>query len=371
MGKLDALFHPFIATDAKKNWEGYTSPRMDYFGGDIPGDDFNAGFLVATKEGYMDIPHIHDGADNFFILTGPDLTDVFHSDFEVVMFLGDSPTEMEAYRITRPSVVKVPAGTWHCPLYYKTVKGGINTIMWYAGKSTGRVYPDEKNPGEIRYEKDNWVRPCVKDPDKLCTWCGACFTQTEEHVRDYVRPFFENAVKTTKYADCIFELKPKAHKLGSAVRSPHIACLGSEELPGLDRQFSINIIDKPCTLGDETVSNGRASEYLWFSGADAVDPWTSFDAEIEVMLGKDPDHMEPVRFSKPGVIALPPGYWRGEVKVLRAGKPVCFIPWYQSTRPRYKVTQKVFGGEKVLVYGDKDTITAPTESDELYLQLER
>ena len=59
------------------------------------------------------------------------------------------------------------------------------------------------------------------------------------------------------------------------------------------------------------------------------------------------------------------------MRVLRAGKPVCFIPWYQSARPRYKVTQKAFGGEKVLVYGDKDTIAAPTESDELYLQMER
>ena len=81
--------------------------------------------------------------------------------------------------------------------------------------------------------------------------------------------------------------------------------------------------------------------------------------------------MKPVRFDKPGVIALPPGFWRGEVRVLRAGKPLCFIPWYQSTKPRYKVTQRTVGGEKLLVYGDKDTIVSPTESDELYLQLSR
>jgi hypothetical protein len=182
-----------------------------------------------------------------------------------------------------------------------------------------------------------------------------------------VKPFLEKAAKTKKYAGCILELKPDAHGLGDKVRSPRIACRGSADLPGLDRQFSINIIDRPCVLGDEIMSGGRASEYLWFSGADAVDPWTSFDAEIEVMLGEDPAHMEPVRFSKPGVLALPPGTWRGEVKVLRAGKPLCFIPWYQSTKPRYKVTQKVLGGEKVLLYGDGDTVTKPTESDELYL----
>lgn len=371
MAKLTVLFHPFIATDAKKDWEGYTSPRMDYFGGDIPGEDFNAGFLVATKEGYMDIPHIHDGADNFFILTGPDLTDVFHSEFEVVMFLGDSPTAMEAYRITKPTLVRVPAGVWHCPLYYKTVHRGINTIMWYAGQSTGRVYPDEKEPGKITYEKDNWTRQCVKDPAKQCTWCGACFTQTEAHVREYVQPFFDNAARTAKYADCIHELLPRPHSLGAKVRSPRIACRGGEELPGLDRQFSINIIDGPCTLGDEAVSNGRNSEYLWFSGADAVDPWNSFDAEVEVLLGDDPEHLEPVRFNRPGIFALPAGTWRGEIRVLRAGKPLCFIPWYPSKKPRYKVTRRTVGGEKLLTYADADTITAPTESDELYLQLPR
>ena len=369
MGKMQELFQPFIATDAKKNWEGYTSPRMDYFGG-VPGETFDAGFLVATREGYMDIPHIHDGADNFFILTGPDLTDVFHSEFEAVMFLGDSPTEMEAYRITKPSVVKVPAGTWHCPLYYKTVRGGINTVMWYAGQSTGRVYPTDDGK-DIRYEKDNWTRPCVKDPEKLCTWCGACFTQTEEHVRAYMKPFFENAAKTRKYADCILELKPDFHGLGDKVRSPRIACRGGEDLPGLDRQFSFNIVDRPCTLGDETVSNGREAEYLWFSGADAVDPWHSFDGEIEVLLGEDPEHMEPVIIDRPGVVALPPGFWRGPVTVKCLGKPLCFIPWYPSKKPRYKVTQKVLGGEKVLVYGDRDTIGSPTESDELYLQRKR
>ena len=89
------------------------------------------------------------------------------------------------------------------------------------------------------------------------------------------------------------------------------------------------------------------------------------------MLGENPEQLEPVRFDKPGVIALPPGYWRGEVRVLRAGKPVCFIPWYQSTRPRYKVTSLAAHGKTLLIYNDRDTIQNPTESDELYLQIQR
>lgn len=371
---LSNLFHPFIATDAKANWEGYTSPRMDYFGGDIPGSNFNAGFLVATREGYMDIPHIHDGADNYFILTGPDLTDIFNSEFEVNMFLGDSPTSMEMYKITKPSIVRIPAGVWHCPMYYKNVIGGINTIMWYAGESTGRVYPTVNAAGEpdIRYEKDNWVQPCQKDPDRLCTYCGACFTQTPEHVKEYMAPFFENMSPTRKYENCIYELKPKEHKLGDAVVNPRVAFKGGEEIEKIDRHFSINIITEPCKLGDdEPVSNGQVPEYLWFSGADAVDPWTTFDAEIEIELGTDPDNMETVIIDKPGVVAVPPGIWRGAVTVRRAGKPVCFMPWYPHTQPRYKITRKFADGEAFLAYNDKSTIKNPTAGDELYMMIDR
>lgn len=374
MDSPSARFHPFIATDAKANWSGYTSPRMDYFGGDIPGVAFDAGFLVASKEGYMDIPHIHDGADNFFVFTGADLTDVFHSEFEVDLFMGDSPTAMELYKITKPSIVRIPAGVWHCPVYYKKVVRGLNTMMWYAGVSTGRVYPTVNAAGEpdIRYEKDNWVRPCVKDPDRLCTYCGACFDQSEAHIREYMKPFYENAADTRKYADCVVALRADDHTLGDGVLSPRAVFRGGEELEKADRQFSINIVTKPCQLGDdEPVSNGQAAEFLWFSGADAYDPWTSFDAEIQVMLGDDPDHMEPVVFDRPGVVAVPPGTWRGAVTVKRAGKPLCFIPWYPHSLPRYKLVRRMANGEPVLAYYDAAGIAAPSAGDELYLQMKR
>lgn len=374
MGNLDKLFHPFIATDAKKNWTSFSSPRMEYFGEDIPGVKFYTGFLVAVKEGYMDIPHIHDGADNFFVLTGASLDNIFDAEFEVNMFMGDSPTSMEMYKITKPSIVRVPAGVWHCPLYYKKVVRGVNTIMWYVGESTGRVYPRVGADGkdEIYYEKDNWTHPCKKDPDKLCTYCGLCFNQTEEHIKDYMAPFFKNMASTTKYKDCIMELRADYHKLGDAVICPRAVFKGSSELKNADRQFSFNIVTKPCILGDaEPVSNGQVAEFLWFSGTDTVDPWGTFDAEIEVMLGESPDRMERVVFDKPGVVAIPPGTWRGTVSILRAGQPVCFIPFYPHTKDRYRITRKFVNGEEFLAYADETTIKAPNAGDELYLQMKR
>jgi hypothetical protein len=75
MGKLDKQFIPFLQLHNKDNWYGYTSPRMAFFNSDdvVPDVPFGRGFLVATKVGTMDIPHIHDGAYNFFVFTGAEL----------------------------------------------------------------------------------------------------------------------------------------------------------------------------------------------------------------------------------------------------------------------------------------------------------
>ena len=371
---IQELFHPFIGTDVKAFWTSYTSPRMGYECTDIPGVDFYAEFLVAIKPGYMDIPHIHDGADNYFIFCGTKLDDIFNSEFEVTMFMGDSPTEMEMYKITKPSIVRVPAGVWHCPVYYNKINRGTTTILWYGGITTGRVYPkiDENGNESVIYETDNWTRQCVMDESKLCTYCGKCFDQSEEDVERYMKPFLEKAVSTQKYKDCIYELNRDCHTLGDAVISPRATFNGPADMAGTQRQFSFNIITEPCVLGDKDPhNNGQAVEFLWFSGADTYDPWGSFDAEIEVMIGEDPENMEKIIIDKPGVISVPPGVWKGEINVKRADKPICFIPWYQHTDKRYKITSKTVDGEKLLIYNDARTIADPTAGDELYMQMKK
>jgi hypothetical protein len=378
MSKLDSLFHPFIKSDSKANWAGYTSPRMAFFNDDsiIPDVPFGAGFLVATKVGTMDIPHIHDGAHNFFVFTGADLANIFEAEFEVGFCIGDTAQSMEIYHITKPSIVAAPAGVFHSPVYFKKVVRGLNTMLQYVGTTIGRVYPrdDENGNEEWLYEKDK-IRYCIKDPEKPCTFCGLCFTdpnQTDDDVRKYMEPFYKNASTVGKYKDCIVELRKDHHKLGDAVMNPRCVFKGKEDMAHTGQQFSFNIVTKPCKLGDdEPVSNGQLAEFLWFSGTDVVEPWGSFDAEIEVMLGADPDHMEPVIFDEPGVIAIPAGMWRGAITVKRLDKPVCFIPYYTQDKKRYKITRKVVNGESLLVYNDESTIKYPTAGDELFLQIKR
>lgn len=378
MGNLAKQFNPFIQTHDKDNWYGYTSPRMAFFNSDavVPGVPFGTGFLVATKVGTMDLPHIHDGAHNYFVFTGAELDRIFEAEFEVAICIGDSAKSMEIYHITRPSIVWAPAGVFHSPVYFKKVVRGLNTMLMYVGTTSGRVYSrlDKNGKEEWLYEKEG-SRPCVKDKTKECTFCGLCFTnpkQTDEDVRRHMEPFYKNASTVGKYKHCIKELRKDYHNLGDAVMSPRCVFKGNEDMPGTGQQFSYNIIMKPCKLGDdEPVSNGQIAEFLWFSGADVVNPWDSFDAEIEVMLGLAPGHMEAVTFSKPGVIAVPAGMWRGAITVKKLGKPVCFIPYYTQDKPRYKITRKIVDGKPVLVYNDESTIKNPTPGDELYLQIKR
>ena len=376
MSDLNNLFRPFIATHNKDNWAGYTSPRMGFHENVIPGVRFGAGFLVGTRPGTMDVPHIHDGAYNYFIFTGADLENIFESEFAVDFFLGDSSLSMEVLHITKPSFVVAPPGVFHSPVYFKKVVRGINNMLWYGGHAGGRIYPTVNDEGkeEVIFEEED-SRDCIKDPKKKCSYCGFCYTdpnQTEQDVIDYVAPYMENLSTEGKYKNNVMELRKDYHKLGDAIKSPRAVFKGVDDMPDTDRQLSFNIVTAPCQLGDdEPWSNGQVPEFLWFSGTDVVDAWDCFDAEIEIMLGEDPDNMQKVTFDKPGVVVVPPGMWRGAINVKRVGKPLCFIPWYPHNKKRYKITQKVVDGKKILIYDDETTITEPTAGDELYLQIKR
>jgi hypothetical protein len=70
-------------------------------------------------------------------------------------------------------------------------------------------------------------------------------------------------------------------------------------------------------------------EYLFFTGAD-ITYFFEFDAEIEVQLGDDPDHMETYTITEPTVIRIPPKMWHGPVKFKRIGAPIFSCP---STPP--------------------------------------
>ena len=63
-------------------------------------------------------------------------------------------------------------------------------------------------------------------------------------------------------------------------------------------------------------------EYLCFTGYDMLDPWGSFDAEIEFWIGKDPEHLEKHIITEPTMVYIPPNTWHCPLQYIRVGKPV-------------------------------------------------
>lgn len=375
MSSLDHLIHPFVPQYHK--WARFVNPRTGFFSNDIPRVNFGTGFLVSNQFDIMEYPHLHEATCEFFVFTGAELDRIFEAEFQVDFFLGDSANSMELYHITKPTVVCVPPSVWHCPIVYKKVVRGINTMILFTGANWGKVLSrlDENGNEELYYEA-GMEKHCEKDPTKKCTYCGECISESydgEAVMNKYLEKFYQNAApRSGKYDKYIYELRKDEHKLGDAVMNPRAVFKGIDDVDIAEHQFSFNIVTKPVKLGDdEPVSNGQQAEYLWFSGTDVTCEFECFDAEIEVEVGKDPEHMEKLIIDKPAVITIPPGYWRGAVTVKRVGKPLCFIPWYQHTEKRYKITQKLVDGKRLLVYNDEDTIANPTPGDELFLQIKR
>ena len=63
-------------------------------------------------------------------------------------------------------------------------------------------------------------------------------------------------------------------------------------------------------------------EYLCFTGYDMLDPWGSFDAEIEIWIGKDLNSLEQHIITKPTIVRIPKFYWHCPLEYKRVTKPV-------------------------------------------------
>lgn len=339
MGKYDHLF--FTIPPEYHSWEGYASPRAGFGGeAEMPGAKMYMGFSVSTKEGVMEIPHIHHGIDEYLVFTGADLADFFGSfDAEAEVWIGDNPNKLEKVTITEPTVIRVPPNLWHCPIHFKRVGKPVCFIPLYLDGHWSKINRQPGPDGRDMFIYDGaGIRRCVMDPDKLCTYCGKCFSQAvrerQEQARkepeDPLRTFreMEKNPRTGAFDQYVYPIKPEASPLGEAFVSPRGRYPGHLAEPEAHVTFSYDVVKAPCSLWDEPHMHHAAEEYLFFTGYDLMDPFASFDAEIEVMIGPDPDHLESHILTAPTVIRIPPNVWHGPVRFRRVGKPVNFLPFY-------------------------------------------
>jgi hypothetical protein len=63
-------------------------------------------------------------------------------------------------------------------------------------------------------------------------------------------------------------------------------------------------------------------EYLCFTGYDMLDPWGTFDADIEFWIGEKLSKLEKHIINKPTIVRIPPFFWHCPLQYHRVGKPV-------------------------------------------------
>ncbi len=128
------------------------------------------------------------------------------------------------------------------------------------------------------------------------------------------------------FEEYIYTMPEDHHQWGETYASPRCTFPGEGVMPGARLYMGFTVVMKAHVM-EEPHFHHAVDEYLMFTGANLVNPF-DFDAEIEVMLGDDPDHMEAFTITKPTTIRVPPNVWHCPINFKRIGKPVNFIPLY-------------------------------------------
>ncbi len=366
MGRYDDLV--FTIPKEYHKWYGFASPRGFFRGTTMmPKAKVYVDFTSITKELAMEVPHTHHAVDEYIVLTGADMNNFFEFGGEVDMWLGDDPQRMEMFTITSPTIIRIPPKLYHCPLNFKNIRKPIVFSALYLDGDWSKVTPKINEDGREEFQYDGaGVRRCVKDRSKECVYCGQCFSEkmnefaekakndTPPPQEERLRPYYEMAKlpRTGKFDKYVYPFKPEDHT-DPRFLSPRAGFRGTSEMPESRLRYLYDIVLQECTVGDEVHMHHAVEEYLFFTGAD-ITYFFEFDAEIEVQLGEDPDHMETYTITEPTVIRIPPKIWHGPVKFKRVGAPVNFMPLYSAGDYGRVVRELKTDGTPIYVYKGTD-----------------
>ena len=147
-----------------------------YFRGasQVPGAEFNQSFQIVVKPYFLDrIPHRHS-TDEFLIFLGASYPSVFDFDAKIEFTLGKDD-DAETVLITKPTIVRIPAGVYHCPLNFKEVN---KPILFLATLFTPMFEAIMDQPdGTTREFFYNGPVQCKYNENKKCDSCGKCILE--------------------------------------------------------------------------------------------------------------------------------------------------------------------------------------------------
>jgi hypothetical protein len=181
-------------------WGDWCPSPQAYFRGETYMEDatYHVGWQVFTAANDMEDCHFHQGVEEYIFFVGSDPMNIFDFDAEIEMFFGDDPDHLESKIITKPTVVRIPANVWHCPILFRKMNKPLVFQAAFLSGTWGTITqkPDDPSsaiPDEVLakmpfsrmrnygYMGDN-VRFCKYNTKKRCNICGACFPKPEEYI---------------------------------------------------------------------------------------------------------------------------------------------------------------------------------------------
>lgn len=338
MGRYDDLI--FTIPVEIHHWYGFVSPR-GFFRGTTMMENAKVymDWSAVDKPMTMEIPHTHHCADEYLVFTNADMKNFFEFDAEVDVWIGDDPENLEMYTLTSPTVIRVPPKLYHCPVNFRKInpeKPIVFSAVYLDGdwsKINRKV--DAEGNESFMYDGAG-VRRCVKDRTKECIYCGECFSEArKERMKkalapkgsEWLDPYYEMAKRSGqgRFAKYVHPFEPEELDDDRYI-SPRGSFHGKEAMEGSKLWYQYGIVKKPCVIG-ETHMHHAVEEYFFFTGAD-ISKFFEFDAEIEIELGPDPEHMEKYTITEPTAVRIPAGVWHGRIEVKRLGAPINFEPFY-------------------------------------------
>ena len=157
----------------------YVVSPQAYFRGasEIPGAEFNQSYQIFVKPFFLDrVQHRHD-KDEYLIFLGASFPNLFDFDAHIELTIGKDQ-EAETYTITKPTIIRIPAGVYHCPLNFKEVNKPVLFLATLMTPMFGGIYdmPDGST-AELYY---NGPMQCKYNDAKKCDSCGKCLQETWE-----------------------------------------------------------------------------------------------------------------------------------------------------------------------------------------------
>lgn len=137
----------------------------------IPGAKAYLGGGFTKEPVFIDpYPHKHDNDEYLIFLGSP--ADPFDMDVHIEMTLGNGD-DAETFDVDQPTIIRIPAGTWHCPLNFMRVDKPFFFEVVLQQGNFGGIY---RMPGGDKPIYYNGMINCILEPDKHCTTCQKCLS---------------------------------------------------------------------------------------------------------------------------------------------------------------------------------------------------